>query len=82
MAGHSRPKDGVASVRLRPAIYVLSSKDKKWMPATRPGIRGSIIEPQIIHATAGILRNIAVSAQLSASVPANTIAAFAPAGHA
>ena len=35
---------------------------------------------QIIRATTGILRNIAVSAQLIARVPANTIANLTPAG--
>src|SRR6266568_5757033 len=46
MAGHSRPKDGVASARLCPAIHVLSgiSVDKKtWMPGTsqdKPGHDG------------------------------------------
>jgi len=39
MAGHSRPKDGVASARLCPAIDVFNStEDKAWMPGTRPGM--------------------------------------------
>ena len=37
MAGHSRPKDGVASARLCPAIHVLLVQ-KTWMPGTRPGM--------------------------------------------
>src|SRR5258708_15672225 len=33
MAGHSRPKDGVASARLCPAIHVfLAARLKTWMP--------------------------------------------------
>jgi hypothetical protein len=40
MAGLSRPKDGVASARLCPAIHVFSGqgKLKTWMPGTRPGM--------------------------------------------
>ena len=39
MAGHSRPKDGVASARLCPAIHALSCATvKTWMPGTRPGM--------------------------------------------
>jgi hypothetical protein len=33
MAGHSRPKDGVASARLCPAIHVLGYKSKKDVDA-------------------------------------------------
>jgi hypothetical protein len=40
MAGHSRPKDGVAFARLCPAIHVLLSgvTIKAWMPGTSPGM--------------------------------------------
>ena len=38
MAGHSRPKDGVASARLCPAIHVFSGYRKTWMPGTSPGM--------------------------------------------
>jgi hypothetical protein len=40
MAGHSRPKDGVASARLCPAIHVFARQGarKTWMPGTRPGM--------------------------------------------
>jgi hypothetical protein len=41
--------------------------------------RHSVV-PQIIRATNGILRSVATSAQLSDSVPANTIAALTTAG--
>src|SRR5882672_4624239 len=40
MAGHSRPKDGVASARLCPGHPRLSccKTVKTWMPGTRPGM--------------------------------------------
>jgi len=39
MAGHSRPKDGVASLAYVPAIHVSEfSGSKTWMPGTRPGM--------------------------------------------
>jgi hypothetical protein len=40
MAGHSRPKDGVASARLCPAIHVFlaAAPVKTWMPGTSPGM--------------------------------------------
>ena len=39
MAGHSRPKDGVASLAYVPAIHVLLEAERKtWMPGTRPGM--------------------------------------------
>src|SRR5829696_2653716 len=40
MAGHSRPQDGVAVARLRPAIHVLGlpRRRKTWMPGTSPGM--------------------------------------------
>jgi hypothetical protein len=37
MAGHSRPKDGVASLAYVPAIQALLW-NKAWMPGTRPGM--------------------------------------------
>jgi hypothetical protein len=40
MAGHSRPKDGVASLAYDPAIHVFkrNRKSKTWMPATSAGM--------------------------------------------
>jgi len=40
MAGHSRPKNGVASLAYVPAIHVFSvaSACKTWMLGTRPGM--------------------------------------------
>ena len=40
MAGHSRPKDGVASARLCPAIHVFARcmAVKTWMPGTSPAM--------------------------------------------
>jgi hypothetical protein len=39
MAGHSRPKDGVATLAYVPAIHALtSSQSKAWMPATSAGM--------------------------------------------
>jgi hypothetical protein len=40
MAGHSRPKDGVASLAYVPAIHVFDKREgrKTWMPGTRPGM--------------------------------------------
>jgi hypothetical protein len=37
MAGHSRSKDGVASLAYVPAIHVFLRGDA-WMPGTRPGM--------------------------------------------
>jgi hypothetical protein len=38
MAGHSRPKDGVASARLCPAIHVFRRRQKKDVDARdKPG---------------------------------------------
>jgi hypothetical protein len=37
MAGHSRPKDGVASLAYVPAIHALLCGEA-WMPGTRPGM--------------------------------------------
>jgi len=40
MAGHSRPKDGVASARLCPGHPRLCRRESKtWMPGTRPGMK-------------------------------------------
>jgi hypothetical protein len=39
MAGHSRSKNGVASLAYVPAIHVLLAQTlKTWMPGTRPGM--------------------------------------------
>jgi len=40
MAGHSRPKDGVASLAYVPAIHALLGRAfvKAWMPATSAGM--------------------------------------------
>jgi hypothetical protein len=38
MARHSRPKDGVASAHLCPAIHAFAAKSKTWMPATSAGM--------------------------------------------
>jgi hypothetical protein len=37
MAGHSRPKDGVASLAYVPAIHALAESET-WMPDSRPGM--------------------------------------------
>jgi hypothetical protein len=39
MAGHSRLKDGVATLAYDPAIHVFGYvRRKAWMPGTRPGM--------------------------------------------
>jgi hypothetical protein len=39
MAGHSRSKNGVASLAYVPAIHVFgASAQKAWMPGTSPGM--------------------------------------------
>jgi hypothetical protein len=44
MAGHSRPKDGVASARLCPGHLRLCCGGKTWMPGTSPGMtKGSTV---------------------------------------
>jgi hypothetical protein len=48
MAGHSRPKDGVASLAYVPAIHVFLSVVEKegrktWMPGTRPGMTAEFV---------------------------------------
>jgi hypothetical protein len=40
MAGHSRPKDGVALLAYVPAIHVFGAK--AWMPATSAGMTAEI----------------------------------------
>jgi hypothetical protein len=41
MAGHSRPKDGVAlALAYVPAIHVLLPAAKTWMPGASPGMTG------------------------------------------
>ena len=51
MAGHSRPKDGVASARLCPAIHVLLCLTKKDVDARdepgHDGVRGHAMTPQL-----------------------------------
>jgi len=39
MAGHSRPKDGVALLAYVPAIHAFATeKGKTWMPGMKPGM--------------------------------------------
>jgi hypothetical protein len=38
MAGHRRSKNGVSSFAYVPAIHVLLSDSKAWMPATSAGM--------------------------------------------
>jgi hypothetical protein len=45
MAGHSRPKDGVASARLCPAIHVFLADAPSWMTGTRPGMTSFTVNP-------------------------------------
>jgi hypothetical protein len=45
MAGHSRPKDGVASLAYVPAIHAFVLDAKTWMPGTRPGMTAKRIIP-------------------------------------
>jgi hypothetical protein len=40
MAGHSRSKNGVASLAYDPAIHVFLFAAKTWMPATSAGMTG------------------------------------------
>jgi len=44
MAGHGRPKDGVASLAYVPAIHVFhaGAAVETWMPGTRPGTTTSL----------------------------------------
>jgi len=47
MAGHSRPKDGVASLAYVPAIHVLlplsrTLESKTWMPGIKPGLTAGL----------------------------------------
>src|SRR5712664_956133 len=50
MAGHSRPKDGVASARLCPGHPRLSclSEVKTWMPGTSPGMTSFAIRHHFV----------------------------------
>src|SRR5690242_14463258 len=52
MAGHSRPKDGVASLPYVPAIHVFLCS-QAWMPGTRPGTtwQGSALHRLQQHVT-------------------------------
>jgi hypothetical protein len=47
MAGHSRSKNGVASLAYVPAIHVFRPNNKResktWMPGTWPGMTDSVI---------------------------------------
>jgi hypothetical protein len=47
MAGHSRPKDGVASARLCPGHPRLTSdaQPKTWMPGSSPGMTAEFVSP-------------------------------------
>jgi hypothetical protein len=49
MAGHSRPMDGVLSLAYVPAIHVLLSRRKTWMPGTRPGMTLRALSGQPNH---------------------------------
>jgi hypothetical protein len=46
MAGHSRSKNGVASLAYVPAIhaFVLADAVKTWMPGTRPGMTERVVQ--------------------------------------
>ena len=50
MAGHSRPKNGVASLAYVPAIHVFLTciGTKAWMPGTRPGMTNFDFVPEKI----------------------------------
>jgi hypothetical protein len=64
MAGHSRSKNGVASLAYAPAIHVLSccSSAKPWMPATSAGMTVAAFRT---HARAPCNRFAASSAALT-----------------
>jgi hypothetical protein len=51
IAGHSRPKDGVASARLCPAIHLLRKIfcEERWMPGSSPGMTTEYDEPRLPH---------------------------------
>jgi hypothetical protein len=53
MAGHSRSKNGVASLAYVPAIHVLFrvDADKTWMPATSAGMteRAALLDRNILE---------------------------------
>src|ERR1700685_769897 len=44
MAGHSRSKNGVASLAYVPAIHALLSAFKTWMPATSAGMTSTELD--------------------------------------
>ena len=46
MAGHSRSKNGVASLAYVPAIhaFALAAAVKTWMPGTRPGMTERVVQ--------------------------------------
>src|ERR1700722_11442347 len=49
MAGHSRPKDGVASASLCPPSTSFSGGgNRSWMPGTSPGMTVVNVEPSCI----------------------------------
>ena len=50
MAGHSRPKDGVALLAYVPAIPVFVAR-KAWMPGTRPGMTWLGLAGRMTHYT-------------------------------
>src|SRR3979490_1277849 len=56
MAGHSRSKNGVASLSYVPAIHAFALADavKTWMPGTRPGMteRGVQFDQTMLEAHA------------------------------
>jgi hypothetical protein len=44
MPGHSRPKDGVASLAYVPGIHALLTRSKTWMAGTSPAMtNGEIV---------------------------------------
>ena len=53
MAGHSRSKNGVASLAYVPAIHVflLRMADQAWMPGTTPGMTARLSNRRALDAT-------------------------------
>jgi hypothetical protein len=73
MAGHSRPKDGVASLAYVPAIHVflvLYQQSKTWMAGMKPAVtlRGRYCE---LYASPEV-SNMAASSASRAGLPAQT----------
>jgi signal peptidase II len=61
MAGHSRPKDGVASARLCPAIHVLLCRTKKDVDARdRPGHDELLVRAMTPRLRSGLIAAVAV----------------------